>query len=373
MLSYIRPLGGLWWRRGRGLAPYKLKSQLCPYLWGDWDCPGRGYRPCGVYRSALQTPSVQDEVLAEWEAPIIRAMAEARASFSALCPQFDWEFLDEGFLESDVQRKLSTLRSNQPRLALPALLAQERIVDVLESAAQPHASGWLQALPVERMGLVMSNIEFRCRLRYQLLIPMFQAGSPCPRCGMCMIRWGDHAVQCRVGRGVANIYRHNAVRYILFRVGKEVETVVVREPPLPVRVLGFEARRPDLMFQDWEGGRDLYIDVVGTSPLPPSYGRGGARFVPGGAGARAAAGKLASDREILLRQPPRLVFRPFSCETLGGLGDAAEELLSRLQGLVNQAVVAHEDLVWFSVQRRVSFVIARAVGRQLASRFPCGG
>eukprot|EP00884_Botryococcus_braunii_P021909 jgi/Botrbrau1/8401/Bobra.0237s0022.1 len=27
--------------------------------------------------------------------------------------------------------------------------------------------------------------------------------------------------------------------------------------------------------------------------------------------------------------------------------------------------VAHEDLVWFAVQRRVRFVIARAVGRQL--------
>eukprot|EP00884_Botryococcus_braunii_P000089 jgi/Botrbrau1/10080/Bobra.0355s0033.1 len=190
---------------------------------------------------------------------------------------------------------------------------------------------------------------------------------------MCMHRWGDHAVQCRVGRGVANTYRHNAVRDLLFRVGKEVETVVVREPPLPVRGLGFEARRPDLIFQDWEGRGDLYIDVVCTSPLAPSYGRGGAGFVPGGAVARAAAGKLASHREVLLRQPPREVVRPFSFETLGGLGAAAEELLSRLQGLDSQAVVAHEDLVWFSIQRRVSFVIARAVGRQLASRLPCGG
>eukprot|EP00884_Botryococcus_braunii_P022923 jgi/Botrbrau1/9314/Bobra.0111s0038.1 len=155
--------------------------------------------------------------------------------------------------------------------------------------------------------------------------------------------WGDHAVQCRVGRGVANTYCHNAVRDILFRMGKEVEAVVIREPSLPVRVPGFEARRPDLMFQDWEGGRDLYIDVVGTSPLAQSYGRGGAGFVPGEAAARAAAGKLASYREVLVRQPPRVVFRPFSFETLGGLGAAAEELLSRLQGLVNEAVVAHED------------------------------
>eukprot|EP00884_Botryococcus_braunii_P008718 jgi/Botrbrau1/17848/Bobra.0127s0088.1 len=231
------------------------------------------------------------------------------------------------------------------RQALLALPAQERVVEVLDSAARPHASEWLQALPVERMGQIMSNIEFRCRLRYQLLIPMFQADT----------------------------YRHNAVRDILFRVGKEIEAVVVRKPSLPVRVLGFAAHRLDLMFQDWEGGRDLYIDVVGTSPLAPSYGCGGAGFLPGGAAVRAAAGKLAWYREVLVRQPPRVVFRPFSFESLGGLGDAAEELLSRLQGLVNKAVVAHEDLVWFSVQRRVSFVIARAVGRQLATRLPCGG
>jgi hypothetical protein len=86
---------------------------------------------------------------------------------------------------------------------------------------------------------------------------MFPDGAPCPRCGQSMDRWGDHAVQCRVGRGVAVTFRHNAVRDVLFRIGKEVEVVVTREPPLPVRVVGFEARRPDLLFVDWDGGRDL--------------------------------------------------------------------------------------------------------------------
>jgi hypothetical protein len=73
-----------------------------------------------------------------------------------------------------------------------------------------------------------------------------------------------------------------------------VEVVVTLEPPLPVRVVGFASRRPDLVFQDWDGGRDLYIDVVGTSPLAAAYWAGGEGFVPSGAAARAAAGKLAS-------------------------------------------------------------------------------
>jgi hypothetical protein len=47
-------------------------------------------------------------------------------------------------------------------------------------------------------------------------------------------------------------------------------------------------------------------------------------------------------------------------------------LLDRLQGLVSQASVSHDGLVWYSAHRRVGFSIARAVGRQLASRLAWG-
>eukprot|EP00884_Botryococcus_braunii_P023541 jgi/Botrbrau1/9871/Bobra.0080s0006.1 len=250
--------------------------------------------PVAFLTSVLQTHRVEEEVLAGWEVPVSRAVEEARLSFMGFCPEFDWELLDDAFLDTDVQRKLSELLAIKRRHALLALPARERFVQVIESAARPHAHGWLLALPVKRMGQVMSNIEFRCRLLYQLMIPMFPIGAPCPRCGQDMDRWCDHAVQCRVGRGVAFTFRHNAVWDALFRIGKEVEAMVTREPPLPVRVLGFEARRPDLMFADWDGGRDLYVDVVGTSPLAASYWTGGGDFVPSGTAARAAAGKLAS-------------------------------------------------------------------------------
>jgi hypothetical protein len=60
---------------------------------------------------------------------------------------------------------------------------------------------------------------------------------------------------------------------------------------------------------------------------------GGAGFVRGGGGVgRAVAGKLASYREVLLGQPPRVVLRPFAFETFGGLEGAAEGLLKRLYG-----------------------------------------
>eukprot|EP00884_Botryococcus_braunii_P019961 jgi/Botrbrau1/6649/Bobra.104_2s0036.1 len=40
----------------------------------------------------------------------------------------------------------------------------------------------------------------------------------------------------------------------------------------------------------------------------------------------------------------------------------------RLQGLLNQAIIAQEDVEGYFVIRRVSFIIAAAVGRQLAAR-----
>jgi hypothetical protein len=42
-------------------------------------------------------------------------------------------------------------------------------------------------------------------------------------------------------------------------------------------------------------------------------------------------------------------------------------------GLVNQAVVAHEDLLWFFAHRRVSFVIAPAVDGSWHRGYPRGG
>jgi hypothetical protein len=82
-----------------------------------------------------------------------------------------------------------------------------------------------------------------------------------------MDRWGDHAVQCRQGKGVGVTFRHNAVRDILFRICKELGLDVVREPSFQVRGWGAEGRRPDLLLKDWEGGKDLFVDIVGSSSL----------------------------------------------------------------------------------------------------------
>jgi hypothetical protein len=145
---------------------------------------------------------------------------------------------------------------------------------------------------------------------------------------------------------------------------------VQREPHFPVRVPGFEGRRPDLLFKDWEQGRDLFVDVVGSSPLAASNLGG---FVPGGAASRAVLRKESSYRDILVVQPPSVAFTSFAFESLGGLHPDACAFLSRLQASANMAAVNHDDMVGYSVLRRVSFAIAKAVGRQLSTRLPWWG
>jgi hypothetical protein len=75
--------------------------------------------------------------------------------------------------------------------------------------------------------------------------------------------------------------------------------------------------------------------------------------VPGGAVVQAAAHKVAFYRKVLAHQPPRLAFEPFAFEfiSFGGLHTAAVGLLNRLQGLVSQASVSHDGMVWYSKGR----------------------
>jgi hypothetical protein len=63
-------------------------------------------------------------------------------------------------------------------------------------------------------------------------------------------------------------------------------------------------------------GRDLFVDVVGSSPLALSYRK---NCVPGSAVALAASHKMAWYSEVLARKPPRVVFKPFAFISFGGL------------------------------------------------------
>eukprot|EP00884_Botryococcus_braunii_P007134 jgi/Botrbrau1/16421/Bobra.0142s0020.1 len=323
--------------------------------------------PCAYLASVTQTAPLQDRLLGTSTAPLVPAALAAKADYCALVPDFDAAlFEDPDFVRSKVQARLSkplSHRAYQEVLDDPARSDRDRAV--LQSLTQPGASDWLLALPVPHLQQTMPPESFRCRLQYQLLIPIFHPGSQCPCCLRELDVWGDHAVHCTSGGDVAIVGRHYSVRNGLDAVLTSARQRVTREPAFPTPVPGQERRRADLRLHAWEEGRDLYIDIVGSSPLTVANLL---HFVPGGAAARAAQDKQTRYAVLLSRQQPPVAFQAFAFETLGGLHADALALLQRLQGLLNQAIIAQEDVEGYFVIRRVSFIIAAAVGRQLAAR-----
>jgi hypothetical protein len=263
----------------------------------------------------------------------------------------------------EAEARGGSARKKKKKKKHPARSDRDRAV--LQSLTQPGASDWLLALPVPHLQQTMPPESFRCRLQYQLLIPIFQPGSQCPCCLRELDVWGDHAVHCTSGGDVAIVGRHYSVRNGLDAVLTSAGQRVTREPAFPTPVPGQERRRADLRLHAWEEGRDLYIDIVGSSPLTVANLL---HFVPGGAAARAAQDKQTRYAVLLSRQQPPVAFQAFAFETFGGLHADALALLQRLQGLLNQALIAQEDVEGYFVIRRVSFIIAAAVGRQLAAR-----
>eukprot|EP00884_Botryococcus_braunii_P021545 jgi/Botrbrau1/8074/Bobra.0230s0001.1 len=121
-----------------------------------------------------------------------------------------------------------------------------------------------------------------------------------------------------------------------------------------------------LRLHAWEEGLDLYIDIVGSSPLTVANLL---HFVPGGAAARAAQDKQTRYAVLLSRQQQPVAFQAFAFETLGGLHADALALLQRLQGLLNQAIIAQEDVEGYFVIRRVS----SSLRRQWVASWPLAG
>lgn len=357
---------------GGGFGPLQDEIAALPVCMGGLGVSrGEDLRPYAFLASSLQTQVLQDDILAGWEVPVHPELEAARRAFGDLVGDFDdSQFDSPDFVRRDLQKKLGSLSAKVRRDSLLAHPAPQRLHEVLLSSSLPHASAWLHALPLPRLGQSMLGVDFSCRLRYQLCIPIFLEGSPCPCCSEPLDRWGDHAVQCRYGKGVSATSRHNAVRDVLFVMGRRLGLDVEREPHFPVRVPGAEGRRPDLIFKNWVEGKDLYVDIAGSSPLCLSNL---ACFSAGGAASKAVARKEASYRNILLAQPPCVAYCTFAFESFGGLHSDARGLIARFQGVVNLAALNHDDSMWYSVMRRVSFTIAKAIGRQLSSRLPWWG
>jgi hypothetical protein len=98
-------------------------------------------------------------------------------SVSALAGAFDGEVLeDPENVQRVLQGMLGLVLAKVRRNFILASPAPPRLLEVLSSSSLPHASEWLLALLVPRVGQAMMTLDFMCRLRNILAFPSSQQG-----------------------------------------------------------------------------------------------------------------------------------------------------------------------------------------------------
>ncbi|KAK9747869.1 hypothetical protein RND81_02G020200 [Saponaria officinalis] len=239
-----------------------------------------------------------------------------------------------------------------------------RQVALWKSQQGAHSSDWLRAVPISGLGQVMNRRTYRCVLGYRLGVPLFTVSRPCSACSRVFADdvFGDHAVSCAGTVGVK--HRHNLVRDTLSDIcyrsglstGKEVDIGLIDEH-------GGSLRPADLLLYSWDRGRDVCVDLIGSSALTQT---GMADFVPGRVVADAAQRKCAKYRDRC--EAAGYGFLTFSFSSLGELGSDAVALLKRIQKFsVSQDAGARNAAYIFT---RLSFAVAKEVGAKLVSRLP---
>ena len=142
----------------------------------------------------------------------------------------------------------------------------------LRRAAQPHACGFITAVPSDEDGkdCILDPENFRIAVAYRLGIEVIKKEIPCPLCQQLINKFGDHATCCTRSGDI--IIRHNALRNLIDRIGDDGQLSPVLEKK---GILGDTVgRRPgDVTFERWTASKGLAIDVAVTSPLAASQVR----------------------------------------------------------------------------------------------------
>ena len=150
--------------------------------------------------------------------------------------------------------------------------ADTRGAQRLRRAAQPHACGFITAVPSDEDGkeaLLRPRI-FQTAVAYRLGVPVLDQEIPCPLCKQPINIFGDHATCCAKKGDI--VIRHNALRNCVDSIGTDALLSPVMEKK---GILGnTTGRRPgDVTFPLWAEGKALVIDVAVTSPLTATYER----------------------------------------------------------------------------------------------------
>jgi hypothetical protein len=238
--------------------------------------------------------------------------------------------------------------------------ADTRGAQRLRRAAQPHACGFITAVPSDEDGeeALLRPRNFQIAVAYRLGVPVLDHEIPCPLCKQPINIFGDHATCCAKKGDV--IIRHNSLRNLIDSIGTDALLSPVMEKK---GILGnTTGRRPgDVTFQRWAEGKALVIDVAVTSPLVDTYVR--LEDPCNWYAATQKHGKYdASFKDT------QYTFSAMVFETLGAVNDEGEEVLRQLFRFAAKRLGREFTSYCGRAWARVSCNLQRSVSQAILNR-----
>ena len=271
--------------------------------------------------SAAGTTSLQSSLLADFdlpEDPLVASYLETWSSLSQVPIPSNPSLLRQSAWDGPlVKRDLNLLFDS---FSDPKSMARLRAVSA------PHASDWLQALPITSCSTRLSNEAIRVAMGLRLGVSLCEPHL-C-KCGSLVDADGSHGLSCTLSTG--RFARHAALNDIVVRALSRAGFPALKEPPGLSRTDG---KRPDgLTLIPWRAGRSLVWDVTVADTLAASAIP--STSVNAGAAADHAAERKKVKYEVL---SPSYLFVPLAFETLGPPNVECLEFFSTLGHLLQSA------------------------------------
>jgi hypothetical protein len=261
--------------------------------------------------------------------------------------------------EAKTQSEASYEFDEQMHAYLVSVAPDDREAQRLRRCAQPHASGFITAVPSEEDGrdTILKPRNFRIAVAYRLGVPVLDVPIPCPVCKQTINIFGDHATCCTTNGDV--VIRHNTMRNLVDSLASDG----LLAPQLEKQgILGpTTGRRPgDVTLNRWSGG-PLAIDVAISSPLTKSYNR-----FPQPCEEYAATQKHGKyDKDFV---GTNYSFCAMVWETLGALNDEGEGVLRQIFAFAAKQLGREFSSYCGRAWARVSCCLQRAVSQEILSR-----
>ena len=212
-------------------------------------------------------------------------------------------------------------------------------------ASRSDSGDWLNAVPLQAVGLKLDNEAVRIAIGLRLGAPLVHPHT-CV-CGVAVSADAHHGLACRKSAGRHS--RHNHINDILQRAFNSAGVLSTREP------LGLctQGKRPDgITSVPWHKGRCLAWDAT----CPDTFAQSHVQSSSVSAGAAAAAAELKK-RNKYSDLPPHIDFTPVAIETSGVWGEDARDLIKELGRRI--ALVQLEPRSTSFLRQRISLAIQR--------------